>query len=42
MISARSLAMALNRLVDAGIDARNPRTAGRDANHVAVADLWKQ
>jgi 4-hydroxybenzoate polyprenyltransferase len=30
MIGARSLAMALNRLVDAGIDARNPRTAGRE------------
>ena len=27
MVGARSLAMALNRLVDAGIDARNPRTA---------------
>ena len=25
-----SLAMALNRLIDAGIDARNPRTAGRE------------
>jgi 4-hydroxybenzoate polyprenyltransferase len=30
MIGARSLAMGLNRLVDAGIDARNPRTAGRE------------
>jgi len=30
MLGARSLAMALNRLVDAGIDARNPRTAGRE------------
>ena len=30
MVSARSLAMALNRLIDAGIDARNPRTAGRE------------
>ena len=30
MAGARSLAMALNRLVDAGIDARNPRTAGRE------------
>ena len=28
MVGARSLAMALNRLIDAGIDARNPRTAG--------------
>ncbi len=30
MVGARSLAMALNRLVDADIDARNPRTAGRE------------
>ena len=30
MIGARSLAMALNRLIDMGIDARNPRTAGRE------------
>jgi 4-hydroxybenzoate polyprenyltransferase len=30
MVGARSLAMALNRLLDAGIDARNPRTAGRE------------
>ena len=30
MIGARSLAMGLNRLIDAGIDARNPRTATRE------------
>jgi 4-hydroxybenzoate polyprenyltransferase len=30
MVGARSLAMAINRLVDAEIDARNPRTAGRE------------
>lgn len=30
MVGARSLAMALNRLIDAGIDARNPRTAVRE------------
>jgi 4-hydroxybenzoate polyprenyltransferase len=30
MVGARSLAMALNRLVDARLDARNPRTAGRE------------
>jgi 4-hydroxybenzoate polyprenyltransferase len=30
MVGARSLAMALNRLIDAGIDARNPRTAARE------------
>jgi 4-hydroxybenzoate polyprenyltransferase len=30
MVGARSLAMGLNRLIDAGIDARNPRTTGRE------------
>src|SRR5687768_13867879 len=30
MAGARSLAMSLNRLIDAEIDARNPRTAGRE------------
>jgi 4-hydroxybenzoate polyprenyltransferase len=30
MVGARSLAMALNRLIDAEIDARNPRTARRE------------
>jgi 4-hydroxybenzoate polyprenyltransferase len=30
MVGARSLAMALNRLIDAQIDGRNPRTAGRE------------
>ncbi|MGH2971644.1 MAG: UbiA-like polyprenyltransferase [Gaiellaceae bacterium] len=30
MVGARSLAMALNRLIDAGIDAANPRTADRE------------
>jgi 4-hydroxybenzoate polyprenyltransferase len=30
MAGARSLAMALNRLIDASIDARNPRTARRE------------
>jgi 4-hydroxybenzoate polyprenyltransferase len=30
MVGARSLAMGLNRLADAGIDARNPRTADRE------------
>jgi 4-hydroxybenzoate polyprenyltransferase len=30
MFGARSFAMAVNRLIDAGIDARNPRTAGRE------------
>ncbi len=30
MVGARSLAMALNRLIDAALDAHNPRTAGRE------------
>jgi 4-hydroxybenzoate polyprenyltransferase len=30
MVGARSLAMSLNRLIDAGIDARNPRTVRRE------------
>jgi 4-hydroxybenzoate polyprenyltransferase len=30
MVGARSLAMGLNRLIDAGIDGRNPRTASRE------------
>ena len=30
MVGARTLAMSLNRLIDAGIDARNPRTSGRE------------
>ncbi len=30
MVAARSFAMAINRLIDAEIDARNPRTAGRE------------
>ena len=41
MIGARSLAMALNRLIDAGIDARNPRTAGREipSGQLSVAQV---
>ena len=30
MVGARTLAMGLNRLIDAGMDARNPRTASRE------------
>ena len=30
MVGARTAAMAVNRVVDASIDARNPRTAGRE------------
>ena len=41
MVGARSLAMALNRLADAGIDARNPRTAGRElpSGQLSVAQV---
>ena len=39
MVGVRSLAMALNRLIDAEIDAANPRTATREipAGHLGVA-----
>lgn len=42
MVGARSAAMALNRLIDAGIDARNPRTAGRElpAGRLGRRDVW--
>jgi 4-hydroxybenzoate polyprenyltransferase len=36
MVGARTLAMALNRLIDAGVDARNPRTAARELPRGAV------
>lgn len=39
MVSARSAAMAFNRLVDVSIDARNPRTASR---HLPSGQLSKQ
>jgi 4-hydroxybenzoate polyprenyltransferase len=39
MVGARSLAMGLNRLIDAGIDARNPRTAGRELPRGALTPL---
>jgi 4-hydroxybenzoate polyprenyltransferase len=39
MVGARSLAMALNRLIDAGIDARNPRTARRELPRGALAPI---
>ena len=40
MVSARSAAMGFNRLVDAGFDARNPRTAMRElpAGRMGVAE----
>ncbi|MCU0306716.1 MAG: putative 4-hydroxybenzoate polyprenyltransferase [Thermoleophilia bacterium] len=42
MVGARSLAMALNRLVDARIDAMNPRTAGREipAGRLTRGQVW--
>jgi 4-hydroxybenzoate polyprenyltransferase len=42
MVGARSLAMALNRLVDAEIDARNPRTATREipSGQLSKAQVW--
>jgi 4-hydroxybenzoate polyprenyltransferase len=42
MVGARTLAMALNRLIDAELDARNPRTAGREipAGVVTRAQVW--
>jgi 4-hydroxybenzoate polyprenyltransferase len=42
MVGARSLAMALNRLIDARIDARNPRTASRElpAGRLSVAQVF--
>lgn len=42
MVGARSSAMALNRLIDAGIDARNPRTATRElpAGSLGRKDVW--
>jgi 4-hydroxybenzoate polyprenyltransferase len=42
MVGARSAAMALNRLIDAGIDARNPRTAERElpAGRLGRREVW--
>jgi 4-hydroxybenzoate polyprenyltransferase len=42
MAGARTLAMALNRLVDAELDARNPRTAGREipAGLLSRRQVW--
>jgi 4-hydroxybenzoate polyprenyltransferase len=39
MTGARTLAMALNRLVDADLDARNPRTASRELPTGALSRL---
>jgi 4-hydroxybenzoate polyprenyltransferase len=42
MVGARSLAMSLNRLIDAEIDARNPRTATRELPRgvLSRAQVW--
>ncbi len=42
MVSARSLAMALNRLLDAGLDALNPRTASRElpSGRLSGIEAW--
>ncbi len=42
MVGARSLAMGLNRLIDAEIDARNPRTASRELPSGALSkpQVW--
>lgn len=42
MVGARSLAMALNRLIDRRIDAANPRTAGRHlpTGRLTTGQVW--
>lgn len=42
MIGARTAAMALNRIIDLRIDARNPRTANRALPRglISVAEVW--
>jgi len=42
MVGARSAAMALNRIIDARIDADNPRTAGRHipAGIISAQEAW--
>lgn len=42
MVGARTAAMGLNRIIDARIDAKNPRTAGRPlpAGRVTLAESW--
>lgn len=42
MVGARSAAMTFNRIVDAAIDARNPRTAGRPlpSGRISGASAW--
>jgi 4-hydroxybenzoate polyprenyltransferase len=42
MVAARSFGMSINRLIDAQIDARNPRTAGREipAGRLTGGQVW--
>ena len=42
MVGARTAAMALNRIIDAGIDAKNPRTADRaiPKGLVGLREAW--
>jgi len=42
MVAARSAAMTFNRIVDAGLDARNPRTVGRHIPRgmISIAAAW--
>ncbi|MEW6357551.1 MAG: UbiA-like polyprenyltransferase [Planctomycetota bacterium] len=42
MVTARSCAMAFNRIVDAQLDAQNPRTSGRaiPAGRIGLAAAW--
>jgi 4-hydroxybenzoate polyprenyltransferase len=42
MVAARSAAMTFNRIVDASLDARNPRTAGRHLPQgtISIAAAW--
>jgi 4-hydroxybenzoate polyprenyltransferase len=42
MVAARSAAMGVNRLADHGLDARNPRTAGRELPRGALSrgEVW--
>ncbi len=42
MVAARSVAMTFNRIADAAIDARNPRTAGRPipAGQISALSAW--